>query len=170
MSSASSTEKGSGGLTSFQPWQFFVLAGLAAATAGVFVSRGTNPANVIFVSIIIGAAALAGTAVYRMLLPLVVPDAVESVEMVGGRTRAALEREKLLVLRAIKDLEFDRAMTKISAQDYDEMVARLRSRAVRLMRQLDAGGSGYREIIERELAGRLGRAAAPKSGEPAVIR
>jgi hypothetical protein len=165
MSSASSTEKGSGGLTSFQPWQFFVLAGLAAATAGVFVSRGTSPANVIFVSIIIGAAALAGTAVYRMLVPLVVPDVVESVEMVGGRTRAALEREKLLVLRAIKDLEFDRAMNKISAQDYDEMVARLRSRAVRLMRQLDAGGSGYREIIERELAGRLGRAAAPKSVE-----
>ena len=165
MSSASSTEKGSGGLTSFQPWQFFVLAGLAAATAGVFVSRGTSPANVIFVSIIIGAAALAGTAVYRMLLPLVVPDAVESVEMVGGRTRAALEREKLLVLRTIKELEFDRAMNKISAQDYDEMVTRLRSRAVRLMRQLDAGGSGYREIIERELAGRLGRAAAPKSVE-----
>lgn len=165
MSSASSTEKGSGGLTSFQPWQFFVLAGLAAATVGVFVSRGTSPANVIFVSIIIGAAALAGTAVYRMLVPLVVPDVVESVEMVGGRTRAALEREKLLVLRAIKDLEFDRAMNKISAQDYDEMVARLRSRAVRLMRQLDAGGSGYREIIERELAGRLGRAAAPKSVE-----
>ncbi|RPH64689.1 MAG: zinc ribbon domain-containing protein, partial [Acidobacteria bacterium] len=154
-------------MTSFQPWQFFVLAGLAAATAGVFVSRGTSPANVVFISIIIGAAALAGTAVYRMLLPLVVPEAVESVEMIGGRTRAALEREKLLVLRAIKELEFDRAMNKISAQDYDEMVARLRSRAVRLMRQLDAGGSGYRELIERELAGRLGRAAAGKNVEPA---
>lgn len=166
MSSAGSTDAGKGA-NPFQPWQFFVLAGLAAATAGVLVSRGTSPANVIFISIIIGAAALAGTAVYRMLLPLVVPDAVESVEMVGGRTRAALEREKLLVLRAIKDLEFDRAMKKISAQDYDEMVARLRSRAVRLIRQLDAGASGYRELIERELAGRLGRAAAAKATERA---
>jgi hypothetical protein len=168
MSSASSTEglKKGRESTPFQPWQFFVLAGLAAATAGVFVSRGTSPANVIFISIIIGAAALAGTAVYRMLLPLVVPEAAESAEMIGGRTRAALEREKLLVLRSIKELEFDRAMNKISAQDYDEMVARLRSRAVRLMRQLDAGGSGYREIIERELAGRLGRAAAAKSTTP----
>jgi hypothetical protein len=151
--------------TPFQPWQFFVLAGLAAATAGVVVSRGTSPANVIFISIIIGAAALAGTAVYRMLLPLVVPDAVDTTEIIGGRTRAALEREKLLVLRSIKDLEFDRAMNKISAQDYEEMVARQRARAVRLMRQLDAGGSGYREIIERELAGRLGRAAAAKGVE-----
>jgi hypothetical protein len=168
MSSASSTEglKKGRESTPFQPWQFFLLAGLAAATAGVFVSRGTSPANVIFISIIIGAAALAGTAVYRMLLPLVVPEAAESAEMIGGRTRAALEREKLLVLRSIKELEFDRAMNKISAQDYDEMVARLRSRAVRLMRQLDAGGSGYREIIERELAGRLGRAAAAKSTTP----
>jgi hypothetical protein len=151
--------------TPFQPWQFFVLAGLAAATAGVFVSRGTSPANVIFISIIIGAAALAGTAVYRMLVPLVVPEAVESAEMIGGRTRAALEREKLLVLRSIKELEFDRAMNKISAQDYEEMVARLRLRAVRLMRQLDAGASGYREIIERELAGRLGRGAAARGSD-----
>jgi hypothetical protein len=162
MSSADSTEAKR---APFQPWQFFVLAGLAAATAGVFVSRGTSPANVIFISLIIGAAALAGTAVYRMLLPLVVPDAVDTTEIIGGRTRAALEREKLLVLRSIKDLEFDRAMKKISAQDYEEMVARQRARAVRLIRQLDAGGSGYREIIERELAGRLGRAAAAKGVE-----
>ena len=32
--------------------------------------------------------------------------------MVGQRTRAALEREKILTLRAIKELEFDRAMGK----------------------------------------------------------
>ena len=70
--------------------------------------------------------------------------------MLGGRTRAALEREKTLVLRSIKELEFDRGMGKVSEKDFAEMSARLRARAARLMRQLDAG-SVYREQIEREI-------------------
>ena len=35
--------------------------------------------------------------------------------------RAVLEREKMLVLRSIKELEFDRAMGKLSEKDFDEM-------------------------------------------------
>jgi hypothetical protein len=149
-------------MSTFRPWQFFVLAALLVATVGVFLSRGTSPANIIFISVTIGAAALAGMAVYRMLLPLVAPEAAEITQMAGGRTRVAIEREKSLVLRSIKELEFDRAMDKISEQDYEDMVARLRARAVRLIRQLDAGQTGYREIIERELASRVGRSAASK--------
>ena len=42
-------------------------------------------------------------------------------EMVGGHTRAAIEREKNMVLRSIKELEFDRAMGKVDEQDYEEM-------------------------------------------------
>ena len=61
---------------------------------------------------------------------------------IGGRTRIALEREKTLVLRSIKELEFDFAMGKIAKADFDEMSGRLRARALGLMRQLDAGG-GY---------------------------
>ena len=52
-----------------------------------------------------------------------------------------LEREKALTLRSIKELEFDRAMGKVSPQDFDEMAARLRARAVGIMKQLDAGTS-----------------------------
>ena len=36
--------------------------------------------------------------------------------MVGSQTRAALEREKNLVLRSIKELEFDRAMGKVAGR------------------------------------------------------
>ena len=78
--------------------------------------------------------------------------------MVGSRTRVALEREKNLLLRSIKELEFDRAMGKVAEGDYEEMVGRLRSRAVRLLQQLDNTSSGYRELIERELASRLVKA------------
>lgn len=155
-----------GASAQIRPWQFFVLAALMTATVGVFLSRGTSPANIIFISVTIGAAALAGMAVYRMLLPLVAPEGHDVPEMVGGRTRVALEREKMLVLRSIKELEFDRAMDKISEPDYQDMVARLRARAVRLIRQLDAGDAGYRELIERELASRLGRSAAQKRDLP----
>jgi hypothetical protein len=82
--------------------------------------------------------------------------------VLGGRTRAALEREKALVLRSIKELEFDRAMRKVSEKDFAEMSARLRARATGLMRQLDAG-TGYREKIEQEVARRVGGAgSAPR--------
>src|SRR5438477_8220581 len=79
--------------------------------------------------------------------------------MVGHRTRAALEREKALALRSIKELEFDRAMGKLSESDWREMSGRLRARAARLMRQLDAG-SGFREQIEKDLAKRMAAADA----------
>jgi hypothetical protein len=67
----------------------------------------------------------------------------------------ALEQEKALTLRTIKELEFDRAMGKISDDDFTEMSLRLRARAGRLMKQLDAG-AGYRSQIERDLAKRVG--------------
>jgi hypothetical protein len=75
--------------------------------------------------------------------------------MIGRRTRAALEHEKTLALRSIKELEFDRAMGKLSDEDFREMSVRLRARAARLMKQLDAGG-GYRAQIESDLTKRLG--------------
>jgi hypothetical protein len=142
--------------STLRPWQFFTLIALFCATAAVFVVRGTSPENVIFICLAIGAAALVGLGALRVLWPLVTTDPFEA-EMVGNRTRAALEREKNLVLRSIKELEFDRGMQKISAADYDDMVRRLRTRAARLLQQLDNAGTGYREIIEKELASRLGK-------------
>jgi hypothetical protein len=79
---------------------------------------------------------------------------------VSARLRADLEREKALTLRSIKELEFDRAMGKLSDQDFDLMAGRLRARALGIMKQLDAGAALYREQIERDLAARLG--AAPE--------
>jgi hypothetical protein len=140
-----------------RPWQFFTLGALVCATAAIFVVRGTTAENLIFVCLGIFAAALVGLAVLNALRPLVTGE-VREPEMIGGHTRAAIEREKNLVLRSIKELEFDRAMGKVSATDYDEMVGRLRARAVRLMQQLDSAGSGYRELVERDLAKRLVKA------------
>jgi hypothetical protein len=137
-----------------RPWQFFLLAGMLAATAGVIVATGQSAASIIILSLTVVSTSLVALGAYRALSPLVLPDAVETPAMVGGRTRAALEREKTLVLRSIKELEFDFAMGKIAQSDFDEMSTRLRARAIGLMRQLDAGG--YTSVIEQELNRRLG--------------
>ena len=113
-----------------------------------------------------GATALVGMAALRTLRPLVTAEE-DRTAMFGQRTRAALEREKMLALRTIKELEFDRAMGKVSDSDWQEMSGRLRMRAARLMRQLDAG-VGYREQIERDLAKRLGASAPSRTGAGAV--
>jgi hypothetical protein len=136
-----------------QPWQLFTLAGLAAALAVVFVSRGAGYAPVVLLSLTVAAAAFAGVAALRAFGPLAGVHHGKVAEFLGGRTRAALEREKVLVLRSIKDLDFDRSMGKVSEKDYAEMSARLRARAAGLIRELDLG-TGYREQIEREIAKR----------------
>jgi hypothetical protein len=144
---------------SLEPWQFFVLAALVCATAGTLMLRGQGVTAVVLMSVLMGTVCLIGLAALRAVRPLVVADE-DRTAMIGQRTRAALEREKLMTLRAIKELEFDRAMGKVSEADWREMSARLRGRAAGLIRQLDAG-SGYRERIEEDLAKRLGEAAAP---------
>jgi hypothetical protein len=138
---------------SLEPWQFFVLAALVCATAITVVVRGQGITIVILLTIIMATVALVGIAALRTIRPLVSPEE-DRTAMVGERTRVALEREKLLTLRSIKELEFDRAMGKLSDADWQEMSGRLRARAAGLMKQLDAG-AGYREQIERDLAKRL---------------
>jgi hypothetical protein len=148
---------------SLQPWHFFTLAGLISATLLVIFSRLANwdvsRPGVILLSATILAAAGIGVAALRMIMPLTSRMAHTGPQVLGGRTRAALEREKTLVLRSIKDLEFDRAMGKLSEKDFNEMGARLRVRAARLMRQLDAG-QGYRDQIEKEIERRIGAKSA----------
>jgi hypothetical protein len=150
---------------SLRPWQFFTLGALVCATAAVFAIRGTSAENLIFVCLGIFAAALVGLAALGALRPLTTGD-TRDPEMVGNQTRASLEREKNLLLRSIKELEFDHAMGKVGEADFEEMLARLRSRAVRLLQQLDSTESGYRALIERELAKRLGRAGGSTKVEP----
>ena len=171
MSSATSIERNVGlkaeaaqSDAGFKPWHFFVLVSLAASTVAVLMSRRASPEHLILLSFTIGAAGLAAAACYRMLAPLALRDVSLLSEPPTERALAALEREKALVLRSIKELEFDRAMGKVSPKDFDEMSDRLRARALMLMKQIDASGSGYREMIERELQARLKKTNAGGAG------
>lgn len=149
----------------FRPWHFFILAALTASTIAVLMSRQSAPEHLILISLTIAAAGAAAAGFFRMIAPLALEDVSVLDDPPSERARAALEREKSLVLRSIKELEFDKAMGKVSGKDFDEMVGRLRARAVMLMKQLDEGGSAYRDLIERELRARVSNRGvlAPKA-------
>jgi hypothetical protein len=173
---------------SIQPWQFFVLLALVCATIVVLLSgaQGWLPDSlgvriielplfgnvaridpaIIILSALVFAAAGVGIAMLRTLLPLTTAGIEERRQALGGRTRAALEREKTLVLRSIKELEFDRAMGKLSDKDFAEMSGRLRARAAGLIQQLDAGAS-YRDQIQREIERRMRKGTAAGSSASA---
>jgi hypothetical protein len=118
-----------------QPWHFFVIVALAAATGAVLLSASRAPERLVMVSLTIFAAGGAALAGYHVLAPLVAER--RRRRPVGGATRERLLAEKALALRTIKELEFDKAMGKVSEADFADMAGRLRARALRVMQQLD---------------------------------
>jgi hypothetical protein len=127
---------------------------LLTSVVALIVLRDRPPAALGLVVFTLAAAGLVGLATLRLLAPLV-GRGPERGPTIHGRARAALERDKALTLRAIKELEFDRAMGKVAEPDFVEMRDRLRQRALRLMRQLE-GGDVYRPLIERDVAAMAG--------------
>src|SRR5438045_8655366 len=69
---------------SLQPWQFFVLAALACATAVTFIARGQGFTAVILLWVLIGAAAFAGRGMLRTVLPLV-SQREDRTQVIGAR-------------------------------------------------------------------------------------
>lgn len=80
---------------------------------------------------------------------------------------SAEEEQKRAVLRALKDLEYERAVGKISDDDYANLAEHYRSEAKRLLRAVDRDLSPERERAERILAERL---AAANAKAPATRR
>jgi hypothetical protein len=85
---------------------------------------------------------------------------------------SAEEEQKRAVLRALKDLEYERAVGKISDEDYASLAEHYRSEAKRLLRAVDADSGPGRERAERLLAERLaaanGKAPAPRKRSKAA--
>jgi hypothetical protein len=72
-------------------------------------------------------------------------------------TRSAEEEQKRAVLRALKDLEYERSVGKIGEDDYHEYAARYRAEAKRLIQVLDENLAEGRKQVEVELARRLAK-------------
>lgn len=139
---------------------------LALAGAGAGIAYGTMGAQLTFGPplVVLGLGGmtlvLAAFALYRVVDPLL------STRSAGAATGPQapvhlreLERDKQLVLKAIREIEHDYQMRKISEPDYKEMLQRYRTRAMRIIRELDAGDN-YRQLIEEELKTRLAAMAS----------
>jgi hypothetical protein len=119
----------------FQAWHFFLLLSMIGATVVVMVSRETHPAALLLLSAAVIAAGFVGLALSRAVAGFF-SRGVEPAP-VAGRSREELERQKALVLRSIKELEFDNAMGKVSDADFATISARLRTRALSIMQDLE---------------------------------
>jgi hypothetical protein len=82
-----------------------------------------------------------------------VPITLEEAISLGAPS--AEEEQKRSVLRALKDLEYERAVGKIGDDDYTSLSEHYRSEAKRLLRAVDRDLSPERERAERILAERL---------------
>jgi hypothetical protein len=151
------------------PAPVLALAGaLAAAAYGRFgLGMSLSPP---FVMTALGGMTLVLTALalWRVLDPLTNADAVGPVDKRAPLRLRELEREKQAVLKAIKEIELDYQMRKISEPDYREMVERYRARALRVMGDL-AAGDDYRALIEHELKGRLAVIRATAAATAAAL-
>jgi hypothetical protein len=107
------------------------------------------------------------------------PDS-EGFELSSGRV-AELETEKRALLKAIKEVEFDRAMGKMSEPDAAEITRVYRARAIDVLKELegegedgDAADAPLDQVIEREvrarmvLAGILSRRKSPPMPQDAA--
>ena len=151
----------------------FVLSVVAGVAVGVYggISSHATPS-----SVFLGLSAFA----LVMVIGLLIRSARALVEEGGaadgvqatGRRKKELEREKQLLLKALKELEFDHEMGKISDADFRDIGGGYRARAMRVLRQLDEQGADYKALVEKELKARLGAAeakpaeAGPPSPDP----
>jgi hypothetical protein len=87
-------------------------------------------------------------------------------EALGMGAPSKVEEEKRSVLRALKDLEYERSVGKISPQDYAQLLAQYRAEAKRLIQSVDESLGSAREEVEKSLEQRLARAGIAPQPKP----
>jgi hypothetical protein len=85
-------------------------------------------------------------ALSRPAIETLIVDGTESGA--EASTLAELREDKRRLLRAIKELEFDHAMGKLSDEDFREIGDRYRLRAIEVLRLLDESGELHPQLAE----------------------
>lgn len=138
-----------------------VLGGAGAIVVGLTASFG-SAILVLAATALLSTIALFWASLRTLSGDAPLPAAVEA----GARNRGvdALSERKRRVLRALKDLENERALGKIDESDYREISARYREDAKSVMREMEAEVAPARDQAERIAQDYLkahGVAAAP---------
>lgn len=82
---------------------------------------------------------------------------VDEISAAIGGDRAALLDEKNSLLRALKDIEFERAVGKVSDADWKRLDASYRARAKDVLAELDKDLGPWREKAEKLVRERVGK-------------
>jgi len=146
------------------PWA--VLASIATATVvGIFYG-----VQLVVLTLAAGALLLVIWLLWRSVQSLAGESQLTFEDAFSLGARSAEEEQKRAVLRALKDLDFERSIGKISEEDYQEYSARYRAQAKLLIRHVDESLAEARKVAERDLERRLAKLPGKetrKSPEPA---
>lgn len=82
-----------------------------------------------------------------------------------SEARMLLIDEKASLLKALKEIKFERDLGKISDQDYEALNTRYRARAKEVMRELDLQLGPFQQQAQKLVAKRLQTGEAPAGGD-----
>ncbi|MCK6533288.1 MAG: zinc ribbon domain-containing protein [Polyangiaceae bacterium] len=131
---------------------------LAAAVIGAALTRGLGLSLLVLAG---GMLLYAIGSLWASVQSLGDDAALSLDEALALAAPSAEEEKKRSVLRALKDLEYERNVGKIGDADYLELSTRYREEARRLLRELNDAELPARARVEKLLARRLGGAAPP---------
>ena len=138
---------------------------LATVTVGLL----TGP-QLAFLTAAAGVLVLVITLIWSSVQSLTGGAPIGFEEALSMGAPSKVEEEKRSVLRALKDLEYERSVGKISPEDYAELSARYRSEAKRLIQSLDEALGPARQEVELAIERRLERAGIRVDSEPASAK
>lgn len=133
------------------PWVVALVAGLVLLTAFLMASAGAR-LDASTTGLVVAAVGLVFClhTLYRVVQALSRPSlalAVEREEDLTAAGRRELQEERRRLLRAIRELEFDHQMGKLSESDYKEVRAAYELRAIEVMRALEAEPSLASDLV-----------------------
>ena len=108
-----------------------------------------------------GALVFAISALWSSLRTLVgeAPVDLEAAVAIGAAT--AEDEKKRRILQALKDLEIEHKLGKVSAEDFAMLSAQYRAEAKRILRDIDEKIAPARALAEKLVANRLAKADGP---------
>jgi hypothetical protein len=125
---------------------------------GVVATGLLSSIQLAFLVLAAGVMVLAITLVWTSVQSLTGSASLGFEEALGMGAPSKAEEEKRSVLRALKDLEYERSVGKISPEDYAELSAKYRAEAKRLIQTLDETLAPARAEVEKALQKRLDKA------------
>jgi hypothetical protein len=144
----------------------YLRLGLPLATLGCAIVAGFLQGAAAVVLVLAAFALVSVIAIFwTSVRTLVGESSLSGADAYALGAPRAEEEQKRAVLRALKDLEFERSVGKISDEDYAALVSKYRSEAKRLIRTLDEDAVPRRKKVESLVEDRLVREGLREASE-----